>query len=199
MKHALQIAMLIASMAAFTPAAKTAAYSISNPAFNVPANVREWFRNNFPGDGGSCVQCSIGMCGVDQNIPAASTLLWDTRYGPRERGGSWPGRVAKYCRARGIKIYNVTGKPTWDWMRWAVNTGRGAAIGVGTAHFQTLVGYDNASAKWLVCNNNSPQKIDRYSDKAFRRLHLASGQWCVILDAPPHPVAPVYREWWNTK
>ncbi len=44
-----------------------------------PAAVRAWYRN----PDGSCVQCSLGMCGVWNNTPAASTLLWDTPYGPR--------------------------------------------------------------------------------------------------------------------
>jgi hypothetical protein len=162
-------------------------------AVDLPVEIREWFRN---GPEGSCCQCSIGMCGVDQNTPAAATLLWDTQYGPRERGGSWPERVARYCDARGIRAWNVTGDNTFDWMRWAIGTGRGAAIGAGRAHFQTLVGYDGQTKTWYVCNNNSPEQIDAYSDDAFRRLHLASGQWVVILDYPPHPERPVYRAWW---
>ena len=54
---------------------------------------RAWFRN----PDGSCVQCSIGMCGVHCNDPNAATLLWDTEYGRAERGGSWPGRVSQYA------------------------------------------------------------------------------------------------------
>lgn len=159
-------------------------------AVDLPDDVRGWYRN----PDGSCVQCSIGMCGADQNVPAASTLLWDTEYGPRVRGGSGPSRVAEYCRSRGIRAYNVTGSNTWDWMEWAVQTGRGAAIGAGSYHFQTLMGRDGEY--WYVCNNNSPHKIDRYNDIAFRRLHLACGQWVVILNYPPHPAPPEYRRWW---
>jgi hypothetical protein len=161
-------------------------------AMDLPKDLRAWFRN----PDGSCVQCSIGMCGVDQNIPSAATLLWDTEYGPAERGGSWPSRVAEYSRRRGIRIYNVTGTPTWDWMKWSAATGRPCAIGAGTAHFQTLAGYDPAAGRWYVCNNNSTSRIDEYDEAAFRRLHLASGQWCVILDYPPHPERPSYRQWW---
>jgi len=159
---------------------------------DVPADIRQWFRNL----DGSCVQCSIGMCGVDQNVQSAATLLWDTKYGHKERGGSGPSRVAEYCRKRGIRVYNVTGKSTFEWMRWAIKTGRPVAIGAGVAHFQTLTGYDEGTKTWYVCNNNSPQKIDKYSDEQFRRLHLASGRWVVILDYPPHPKIPVYRKWW---
>ena len=161
-------------------------------AADLPTKQRQWFRN----PDGSCVQCSIGMCGVDQNVPAAATLLWDTEYGPRERGGSYPSRVAEYSARRGIRIYNVTGQNTWEWMKWATVNGRGCAIGAGRAHFQTLVGYDPTTKTWFVCNNNSPQRIDEYDDAAFRRLHLASGQWIVILDYPPHPARPAYVAWW---
>lgn len=171
------------------------AYEPADPrlAVDLPAEIREWFRN----PDGSCVQCSIGMCGVDQNNPNAATLLWDTVYGPRVRGGSGPSRVSQYARTRGLSLYNVTGDTTWDWMRWACLTGRGAAIGAGTQHFQTLVGYNPTTHIWYVCNNNSPQRIDAYNDEQFRRLHLASGQWVVILKAPPHPARPTYRQWWE--
>lgn len=172
-------------------------------AVDLPAGVREWYRNwGAPHDGsgkrfvdrfgrpdpqGSCVQCSIGMIGAAQNVPAASTLLWQSEYGPPVWGGSWPDRVERYARQRNIAIYSVTGAPTWEWMRWACRTGRGAAIGAGSAHFQTLVGHDPQRGLWYVCNNNSPQRVDVYDDAAFRRLHLASGQWCVILASPPAP------------
>ena len=82
-------------------------------AVDLPPEIRQWFRN----PDGSCVQCSIGMCGVDQYVPAAATLLWDTEYGPRERGGSYPSRVAAYSRQRGIRIDNITGSSTFDWMK----------------------------------------------------------------------------------
>lgn len=162
-------------------------------AFDVPAEIRAWFRN----PDGSCVQCSIGMCGVDQNNPNAATLLWDTEYGSKVRGGSNPSRVANYCDRRGIKAYNVTGSQTFEWMKWAALTGRGAAIGAGTQHFQTLVGYDPERGKWYVCNNNSPIRIDEYSEAGFRKLHLASGPWVVILEGPPHPARPQYVRWWD--
>lgn len=162
-------------------------------AVDLPPDVRAWFRN----PDGSCVQCSIGMCGVDQNVPEAATLLWRTDYGPAERGGSGPDRVARYARSRGMRIYNVTGRETLDWMKWACATGRGAAIGAGRAHFQTLMGHDPRTNTWYVCNNNSTGRIDVYDDAAFRRLHLASGQWIVILDYPPHPARPKYVQWWR--
>ena len=158
----------------------------------LPTEVRAWYRN----PDGSCVQCSIGLCGIAQNVPAAYTLLWDTKYGSKVRGGSWPSRVEGYCEARQIKAYNVTGEQTWDWMRWAAKTGRMAAIGAGTRHFQTLYGWDPRTNTWYVCNKNSPTVVDEYSWESFRRLHLASRQWVVILDYPPSPRSPKYVQWW---
>lgn len=160
-----------------------------------PPEVRSWFRN----PDGSCVQCSIGMCGVWQNCPQATTLLWDTQYGPRVRGGSNPSRVERYCDTRSIPAWNVTGSNTWDWMKWAGKTGRMAAIGCFSAHFQTLVWYDptpGATRPWKVCNNNSPNRIDEYTESEFRRYHLASGQWVVVLKTPPPPALPSYEQWW---
>ncbi|MDX1961826.1 MAG: hypothetical protein SFX18_01655 [Pirellulales bacterium] len=169
--------------------------SLAPPAaqmMQLPPAVRQWYRN----PDGSCVQCSIGMCGVWSNIPAASTLLWNTPYGPAIRGGSWPSRVSDYARRRGIPLYNITGATTLDWLRWAGRTGRFAAMAAGPAHFQTLYGYDPATNSWQVCNNNSPQRIDHYSDAQFRRLHASGGPWVVILDAPASPAVPQYRRWW---
>ena len=155
----------------------------------LPPDVRAWFRN----PDGSCVQCSIGMCGTWSNVPSAATLLWSTEYGPAVRGGSNPQRVAAYAQSRGIKLYNVTGDATFEWMKWASKTGRFAAIGAGTRHFQTLYRWDETSNTWYVCNNNSTQKIDSYTWEQFKRLHYASGPWVVILDTPSVPPVPRYR------
>jgi hypothetical protein len=157
-----------------------------------PKEVRVWFRN----PDGSCVQCSIGMCGVWQNVPAATTLLWKTEYGPAVRGGSYPSRVEAYCDARSIPAYNVTGSNTWDWMKWCASTGRMAAIGAARVHFQTLVWWNQETNRWYVCNNNSPTVIDEYTWAQFRSLHLASGQWVVILKTPPPPALPEFVPWW---
>jgi hypothetical protein len=136
------------------------------------------------------------MCGVWQNVPQAYTLLWKTDYGSAVRGGSGPSRVEDYAERRGMKIYNVTGSQTWDWMRWAAKTGRFAAIGAGGRHFQTLYGWDPQRNVWYVCNNNSPSRVDEYTWDQFRRLHLASAEWVVILDYPPSPAVPRYFRWW---
>ncbi len=162
-----------------------------------PPEVRSWYRN----PDGSCVQCSIGMCGIWQNVPEASTLLWDTEYGPKVRGGSNPSRVEAYADKRHIPCWNVTGSNTWDWMKWACHSGRMVAIGCFSSHFQTLVWFDpdpTDKKPWKVCNNNSPNRIDEYTEGEFRQHHLASGQWVVVLKAPPPPVLPVYVAWWDT-
>lgn len=147
----------------------------------------------------NCVQCSISMAAVDANYPVAETLLFDTEYGPRVRGGSYPQRVAQYAQARGMRVYNVTGTvdETIAWMKWACRTGRGCAIGAGSSHFQTLFGYDEKAGRWYVVNNNSPQKVDVYDEAAFRRLHAASGPWLVVLDVPVRPAVPAYVNWWE--
>jgi hypothetical protein len=169
--------------------------AMADDQLTLPENVRAWFRN----PDGSCVQCSIGMAGVWQNFPAASYLLWDTEFGKAVRGGSYPSRVEKYCDARRIPVYNITGEGTYDWMKWASKTGRMSAIGAGTAHFQTLVYYDatpGVERPWCVCNNNSPTRIDRYTEAGFRRLHESSGKWVVILKTPAPPPQPRYVKWW---
>lgn len=163
---------------------------------DIPAEFRELFRN----PDGSCVQCSIGMIGIDANDPSAYTLLVDSEFGNKVRGGSWPGRTAEYTKIRKIKCWNVTGRETYDAMVWATETGRGAAIGFKTSHFCTLMGsiVDRAGQRrWFVCDNNTPEKVDEYSDAEFRRLHEASGPWCVILDQPPAIVRPRYVDWWK--
>jgi hypothetical protein len=159
---------------------------------DLPPEVRQWFRN----PDGSCVQCSLGMCGVWSNVPAATTLLWDTPYGDSVRGGSGPSRVASYCDRRKIEAWNVTGSETYDWMEWAAKTGRFAAIGAGTRHFQTLYGRDKDAGLWFVCNNNSPTRVDEYTNAQFKRLHESSGEWVVVLKGPAPPQPPEYLKWW---
>ncbi len=153
-------------------------------------------RNQYWNPDGSCVQCSIGMCGRAANDPNAASLLWDTKYGPAVRGGSWPERVAAYFQERKIRGWNVIGEEnTFPWMMWAIKTRRFAAIGAGQRHFQTLYGYDFKRKLYLVCNNQSPGKIDEYDEAAFRRLHMLSGPWIVVLAKPAsEPPKPV--EWW---
>ena len=151
-------------------------------------DTRQWFYNT----DGSCVQCSIGLAGVHCNDLNAASLLWDTPYGPAERGGSLPSRVERYCDKRGIVAYSVTGNSTKDtlpWLEWACITGRYAACGAGEAHFQTVYGRDKEKGLWFICNNQTPKKIDVYKDADFERLHSAV-KWVVILEKPSS-VAPI--------
>lgn len=163
--------------------------AIPPAAYEPPAAIRNWFVNNERP--GSCVQMSIGIHGIRCNNLSAATLPFDSIYGPAIRGGSTPSRVAAYCHERGIKAFNVTGDATWDYLAWAADTGRGAAMGADKNHFQTLMARDRAAGIWYVCDNRWPEKILAYDDEAFRELHTSMGyQWCVVLDctAPP-PVA----------
>ena len=159
----------------------------------LPASITGWYRN----PDGSCVQCSIGMVGCHNNLPVWSTVLWDTDYGRAQRGGSGPSRVANYARARGMRIYNVTGQPTFAWMEWAAKTNRFAAIGAGRSHFQTLYGRSWAGDRWYVCNNNSTGRVDEYTPVGFRSLHLASGPWIVVPDEPASAPPPRIVAWWQ--
>ena len=163
----------------------------------LPADYRAWFKN----PDGSCVQCSNGLVGIHINRPEWTFLLWDTPYGPAVHGGSWPGRVSDYARQRGMKLFNVTGNnfnDTRPWMLWAARTNRFCAIGAGNAHFQTLYGYVPTDAKpWKVCNNNSTNRIDEYTEDEFRRLHLASGPWVIVPDEPAPAPPPKLVAWWK--
>lgn len=186
-----RFALLVCSLALLVLVAG-ADYLAPVSAMRLSVKTRNWFWN----PDGSCVQCSIGMVGIHCNDENAATVLWDTKYGKAIRGGSWPARVAAYFQDRGIRGWNVIGEEnTFPWMMWAVKTGRFAAIGAGSAHFQTLYGYDFQRQRWLVCNNQTPGQIDEYDDAGFRRLHMASGPWIVIL-AKPSSEPPQLVEWW---
>lgn len=153
---------------------------------------------------GSCVQCALTHCGYHCNEPAAAMLLVNSEFGPAIRGGSTPSRVSSYCNARHIPAWNITGfgdgktTGTLAWMRWAVKTGRFAAIGADRAHFQTLWGYDYSRQKWLVVNNQirTKMRVDEYDEDAFIRLHMASGPWIVVLQKSSSE-NPELVEWWK--
>jgi hypothetical protein len=117
-------------------------------------------------------------------------------------GGSGPSRVEGYCDRRGIPAYNVTGKNTFEWCKWAARTGRIAAVGCFSAHFQTFLWYDpdpNNPKPWYVKNNWQGTLDTHYNwtESEFRKHHLNSGQWIVVLKTPsPAPLNVAYVKWW---
>lgn len=150
---------------------------------------------------GDCVQDSLGMKGAHLGDMSLATLIWDTEYGPAERGGSGPDRVARYCRQRGIEVWNVTGrsfKDTKPWIDYSIETGRFAAVGCFNRHVQTMWGKD-AEGHYLVQNNwqGTFGKPYIYTEDQFARKHEESGAWVVISVAPPPAVPPVYVKWWK--
>lgn len=168
----------------------------------LPSDQRARYRN----PDGSCVQCSIGMCGVAQAVPAAEWLLWDSQYGTRVRGGSDPDRVKRYCDARLIPAYNIFGREAWPWLCWALENGRPAAITWGSRHMITAMGatfnaagrIDQQSAI-AICDNNSPTRVSWVPVPQFRRNFEAFGSsgWVVILRTPPPAHAAPFRVWWE--
>ena len=146
---------------------------------------------------GSCVQCSGVLHGLHMNDPATYWLLWPSKYGKAERGGSYPSRVAAYARARGMRIYNVTGSSTWAWLRWCAKTNRlGTPMGAGRAHFQSLWGWDVEPNDWHVMNNGA-RAARKYTWSQFQSLHRASGEWIWVIDKQPPPPPPAYVAWWQ--
>lgn len=166
-----------------------------------PQEIREWYYNHGNPDEngerdpeGDCVQCAIGKVGIRNNNLTMATLPWDSPFGSKIRGASGPDRVAEYCRARQIKIHNVTGRSindTYPWLKYAADTGRGAAFGFGKNHFQKMMGYDGSKKPWLVCDNNTPWRVDHYTEKEFIAKHAACCFWVVVPDGPAPP-PPVY-------
>jgi hypothetical protein len=169
----------------------------------LPGEVSTWFVNT----DGSCVQCSISNCGVWQNCPQASTLLFNSDYGSRQHGGSGPGRVEAYSDKRQIPVYNVTGnnyEDTRPWMIWASRTGRMAAIGCFGSHFQTELYHSddpNDPKPWKVRNNwrGITDTYYQWTEDEFKKFHMQSGPWVVVLKTPPPPPAGAqYVQWWIT-
>ena len=156
-------------------------------------------RMRFHNPDGSCVQCSLGMLGVDANVPAAEMLLWQSAYGPAERGGSTPTRVARYCQSRNIPILNITGRDTLAYIDAALDSGRCVGITWGSAHFIIAVSRDQAA--YYVCDNRYPERIDRVDAATFQRNVRAysTAGWCVVLKGPkPLPwKAPPVVAWWD--
>lgn len=163
----------------------------------LPPEVRKNYQNY---GSGSCVYMSIGMNGRWLNNSNAASCPWNSDYGPENVGGASPGNVASMAKERNLSLYNVTAnnyETMREWFIWAVKTGRYAAIGAGSRHYQTLYGYDDKKKIWYVCNNNSTHKIDEYTEEGFRRLHEASGYWAVFLIGPATPAVADYVPWYK--
>jgi hypothetical protein len=164
----------------------------------LPVEVQQFYLNI----SGDCVQDSNGMIGAHHGDYSMATLVYRTEYGREQMGGSGPGRVAQYCRDRGIPIYNITGRSfedTQPWMDWACKTGRFAAVGCFSRHFQTLWGRDFENDKYLVQNNwrGTFGKPYVYTESQFASQHEASGPWVVIRNGAPPALKPVYVKWWE--
>ncbi len=158
-----------------------------------PVEQRLRFRNH----DGSCVQCTLGMAGVHQNVPAAEWLLWNSAHGSAVRGSSGPTRVRNYCDTRGIAAWSVTGK-SWPWIEWALRTGRTAAVTYGRNHMLWAVGISRDGRQVAICDNDSPQRVRWVSRSTFLQQHRLCNQgWAVILQAPPPPGTPELVRWWE--
>jgi hypothetical protein len=151
---------------------------------------------------GDCVQDSLGMVGAYHCDFNVACLVSDSPYGRAEMGGSTPSRVASYAKKRGISLYNVTGRTADDtlpWIEWSVKTGRFAAIGYWSRHFQTLYGRDYQKNTFFVQNNwqGTFNNAYEHSPERFRRDHEASGPWVIVLKSPPPAPNPVIVHWWK--
>jgi hypothetical protein len=149
---------------------------------------------------GSCVMCSNSMVGQYKGDWSTATLLWDTEYGPAERGGASPSRVAAQMKRLGVPVHNVTGRnfeSIKPWLVYAAKTGRFAGIGCFSRHYQTFWGMDE-SGHYLI-QNNWPGTFGKpyvYSEPEMKRQSEASGAWCVVPSGPPAATNPNYVKWW---
>jgi hypothetical protein len=176
-------------------------YAQTNTSMELPSEIRESYQNhNLYNTGGSCVFMSLGLVGVHMNNDNAASCPWPSQYGPENVGGGWPSRVAEMAKKRDLSIYNVTASDYGTmkkWFDWASANNKFFAFGAGRSHFQTGYSRDEKEAKWGVCNNNSPGKIDIYSENGFKNLHEASGYWAVFLKGHSTPPTPQYYDWWS--
>lgn len=170
----------------------------NRPMMDLPVETQKWYLNR----SGDCVQDSLGLVGAYHCDFNVASLVHDSPYGPAEMGGSTPSRVASYARKRGIALYNVTGRTAQDtlpWIEWSAKTGRFAAIGYWSRHFQTLYGRDYQRDLFYVQNNWSGTFGNAYehSKSRFIKDHEASGPWVVVLKSPPPAPNPILVQWWK--
>lgn len=151
-------------------------------------------RKRYPNPDGSCVLLSCGCGGVHANDPKSRSLPFNTDLGAAVRGGANPERIAQVFAQRGIRAYNVTGRPSIPMARWAVKTGRACAIGFDYEHFQLVWGYDDSRKVWYVWDNRYPEQLREYTESEFEAMHDRSGRWVVVIDQPSDRI-PKPKDW----
>lgn len=195
---------LIAILLAFTPAIASAQQAsrdlgklVADPqpsttvqCLQVPLAIRK----RYPNPDGSCVLLSSGLGGIHTNDPKSWSLPFNTELGKAVRGGANPERIAQVFAQRGIRAYNVTGRPSIPMARWAVKTGRACAIGFDYEHFQLVWGYDDSRKVWYVWDNRYPDQLREYTESEFEAMHDRSGRWVIVLDQPADRI-PKPRDW----
>ena len=66
--------------------------------------------------------------------------------------------MADYCNRRGIRAWSVVGDDTFEWMKWACATGRGAAIGVIGAGVREKVKQQQAQQQRQAAQQQAQQQ-----------------------------------------
>lgn len=165
------------------------------PAGALPDSARARYYNT----DGSCVQCSNGYAGYVLRIPQFAELLWTTPYGPAERGGAGPSRVARYARERGVQVVNVTGAQTTAWIEQELLNGRPLSITWDYNHVVSVLDMTDDRQHFLVWNNQWRDGKPRwYSRSEFYRRHSIDGRWAVAYPSYPAPTpAGQYTHWWK--
>lgn len=159
-------------------------------AVQIPRELRDRLKNW----DGSCVLLSCSFGGMHSNDPKCVYLPFQSQYGPPERGGADPQRMARIFSQRGIHGWNVIGKQSIDMARYAVRTGRGCALGFDYEHFQAVWGYDYERKIWFIWDNRYPEFVTEYTEAEFEQMHNRSGRWTIVLERPGDRI-PKPSEW----
>ena len=138
---------------------------------------------------GSCVQASLSMVGAHHHCPPAAMLLEDSEYGKAVLGGSWPERVADYCKARNIPIVNVEGNQSVQAIEACLRTGRYCGVTYGQAHMICAVGMTPDAKTFYIVDNNYPDEVRAVDRNTFISEHrgYAGGWTAYINDGSPPP------------
>lgn len=166
---------------------------------SVAAQLPNTIRTRYYNTDGSCVQCSNGFAGHTLNIAPFSELLWTTPYGPAERGGAGPSRVARYARERGVRVVNVTGSSTTAWIEQELLNGRPLSITWDYNHVVSVLDM-TADRQWFLVWNNQWRsgKPKWYGRSEFYRRHSVDSRWAVAFPSYPAPTPRgVYTNWWR--